>query len=167
MALLVHSGTAAVDLSASQTFRDDISDVLMASLVVEPNLMGIVEVAEEFSAEQAHWVEDSLNPYKFTALNSFASIASSTAYQTASFTVSQADAAVLDVGYIFVNDAGAGQLFASGSLNEQMQVITLNGQTVTANRNFGGASTATFTSQTTGVMRIINRPTYPNSDLGK
>lgn len=167
MALLVHSGTAAVDLSASQTFRDDISDVLMASLVVEPNLMGIVEVAEEFSAEQAHWVEDSLNPFKFTALNSFASIASSTAYQTASFTVSQADAAVLDVGYVFVNDAGAGQLFGSGSLNEQMQVITLNGQTVTVNRNFGGASTATFTSQTTGVMRIINRPTYPNSDLGK
>jgi len=167
LALLVHSGTAAIDLSASQTFRDDISDVLMASLVVEPNLMGIVEVAEEFSAEQAHWVEDSLNPYKFTALNSFASLASSTSYQTASFTVSQADAAILDVGYVFVNDAGAGQPFGSGSLNEQFQIITLNGQTVTANRNFGGASTATFTSQTTGVMRIINRPTYPNSDLGK
>jgi hypothetical protein len=167
MALLVHSGTAAIDLSASQTFRDDISDVLMASLVAEPNLMGIVEVAEEFSAEQCHWVEDALNPYKFTALNSFASLASSTSYQTASFTVSQADAAILDVGYVFVNDAGAGQPFASGSLNEQMQIITLNGQTVTANRNFGGASTATFTSQTTGVMRIINRPTYPNSDLGK
>jgi Family of unknown function (DUF5309) len=167
VALLVHSGTAAVDLSASQTFRDDISDVLMASLVVEPNLMGIVDIAEEFSAEQATWNEDSLNPYKFTALNSFATLASSTSYQTGSFTVSQADAAVLDVGYVFANDAGVGQPHTTSSLDEQFQVITLNGQTVTANRNFGGASTLTFTSQTTGVMRIINRPTYPNSDLGK
>jgi hypothetical protein len=167
VALLVHSGTAAVDLSASQTFRDDISDVLMASLVAEPNLMGIVDVAEEFSAEQATWNEDSLNPYKFTALNSFATLASSTSYQTASFTVAQADAAVLDVGYVFANDAGVGQPHTTTSFDEQFQVITLNGQTVTVNRNFGGASTLTFTSQTTGVMRIINRPTYPNSDLGK
>lgn len=167
MALLVHSGTGAVDLSASQTFRDDISDILMASLVVEPNLMGIVEVAEEFSAEQCHWNEDSLNPYKVTILNSLASIASSAAYQTASFTVSQGDAAVLDVGYIMENDGAVGQPFGSGSLNEQLQVTALSGQTVTVNRNFGGNSTATYTSQTTGVMRIVNRPTYPNSDLGK
>lgn len=139
----------------------------MASLVVEPNLMGIVEVAEEFSAEQAHWNEDSLNPFKISALNSFASLASSNAYQTASFTVSQADAAVLDVGYILERDSDVGTPFGAGFQNEQMQVITLNGQTVTVNRNFGGASTATFTSQTTGVFRIVNRPTYPNSDLGK
>jgi hypothetical protein len=161
--LLVHSGTAAIDLSASQTYRDDISDVLLASLVVEPNLMGIVEVAEEFSAEQCHWVEDALNPFKVTMGNSLASLASSTAYQTASFTVSQADAAVLDVGYILEADGAVGGVGAQ----EQLQVITLNGQTVTVNRNFGGASTATFASQTTGVMRIVNRPTYPNSDLGK
>jgi hypothetical protein len=166
MALLVHSGTAAVDLSSSQTYRDDISDVLMASLVVEPNLMGIVEVAEEFSAEQCHWNEDSLNPYKVSMLNSLASLASSTAYQTASFTVSQADAAVLDVGYILEAEGAVGSPSVGG--NEQLQVITLNGQTVTVNRNFGGGTgNVTFASQTTGVLRIINRPTYPNSDLGK
>jgi hypothetical protein len=163
---LVHSGTAAIDLSASQTYRDDISDVLMASLVVEPNLMGIVEVAEEFSAEQCHWNEDSLNPYKVSALNSIASLASSTAYQTASFSVSQSDAAVLDVGYILEADGAVGSPTVGG--NEQFQVITLNGQTVTVNRNFGGGTgNVTFASQTTGVLRIINRPTYPNSDLGK
>lgn len=139
----------------------------MASLVVEPNLMGIVEVAEEFAAEQATWNEDSLNPFKVSALNSLASIASSNAYQTSSFTVSQADAAVLDVGYILERDSDVGTPFGAGFQNEQIQVLTLNGQTVTVNRNFGGASTATFTSQTTGVFRIVNRPTYPNSDLGK
>ena len=166
MALLVHSGTAAVDLSASQTYRDDISDVLMASLVVEPNLMGIVEIAEPFSAEQAHWTEDALNPFKVTFLNSLQSMASSTSYQTSSFTVSQADAAVLDVGYILEADGMVGAPYGAG-IGEQIQVVTLNGQTVTVNRNFGGASTATWASQTTGTMRIVNRPTYPNSDLGK
>ena len=165
MALLVHSGTAAIDLSASQTARDDISDVLMASLVVEPNLMGIVEVAEPFAAEQCFWVEDALNPFKVTPLNTLASLASSTAYQTASFSVSQADAAVLDVGYILENDASVGIPGA-----EQLEVITISGQSVTVNRNYGGASTATFASLASGAanpLRIVNRPTYPNSDLGK
>jgi hypothetical protein len=32
MALLVHSGTAAIDLNANATQRQDISDVLLASL---------------------------------------------------------------------------------------------------------------------------------------
>lgn len=167
MPLFVHSGTAAVDLSVAQTFRDDISDVLMASLVVEPNLMGICEVAEEFAAEQATWTEDALNPFKVTPLNSIASLASSNAVQTASFSVSQADAAVLDLGYILEVDSLVGVPQA-----EQFEVITLNGQTVTVNRNFGGQtnSAGTFASQASGsvsVLRIVNRPIYPNSDLGK
>lgn len=163
MPLLVHSGTAAIDLSASQTARDDISDVLMASLVVEPNLMGICEIAEPFAAEQLYWVEDSLNPFKVTTLVSLASLASSTAYQTSSLSVSQSDAAVLDVGYILEADTLVGTPGA-----EQMQVITISGQSLTVNRNYGGASTATFASlASTTVFRIVNRPTYPNSDLGK
>lgn len=167
MPLLVHSGTAAIDLSVAQTYRDDISDVLMASLVVEPNLMGIVEVAEEFAAEQATWVEDALNPYKITPLNSIASLASSTTVQTASFSVSKNDAAILDIGYILMVDSQVGVAQA-----EQFEVITLNGQTVTVNRNFGGQTNsagtfASYQSSTAGIMRIVNRPIYPNSDLGK
>src|SRR5438552_15544331 len=101
----------------------------MASLVVEPNIMGIVEVAEEFSAEQAHWNEDSLNPFKISALNSIASAASSSAFQTASFTVSQADAAVLDLGYILSRDSDVGTLFGDDFQNGQFQVIIPTAQT--------------------------------------
>lgn len=166
MALLVHSGTAAIDLSASQTARDDISDVLMASLSLENNLLGYTEIGEEFAAEQLYWVEDALNPFKVTPTSTLASFAAST-NATVTFSLSSADISVLDLGYILQLDTAVG---VGGVTGDQMQVIILSGTTVTVQRNFGGATSNTvqsITSGTAGVLRIVNRPTYPNSDLGK
>lgn len=161
MALLIHSGTAAIDLSAAGTIRNDISDLLLASLSNENNLLGSLTVGEEFAAEQLFWVEDSLNPYKVTMT---ASVAATTVAQpmTATFSVSASDAATLDVGYVLEADNLVG---VPGT--EQMQVVNLQGTTVAVNRQFGVTNTTAASIANSTVLRVVNTPTYPNSDLGK
>lgn len=73
--------------------------------------------------------------------------------------VSQSDASVLDVGYIISPDTSLG-----GSSTEQAQIVAISGTTLTLTRAFAGTA-ATYTTNT--VWRIVNAPTYPNSDLGK
>jgi len=157
LALLIHSGTAAIDLAASGTIRQDISDLLLASLSNENNLLGSLTVGEEFAAEQLFWVEDTLNPYKVTLTSNIAAGTTGT-----TFTVSASDAAVLDVGYILEVDASVG---IPGQ--EQYQVVTLQGTTVTVARQFGSTATTGNSVASATVLRVVNRPTYPNSDLGK
>jgi Family of unknown function (DUF5309) len=157
LALLIHSGTAAIDLAAAGTIRQDISDLLLASLSNENNLLGSLTVGEEFSSEQLYWVEDTLNPYKVTLTSVIAAGTTGT-----TFTVSSSDAATLDVGYILEVDASVG---VPGQ--EQYQVITLQGTTVTVTRQFGSTATTGSSVASSTVLRVVNRPTYPNSDLGK
>ena len=154
MALLTHSGTAAIDLNASGTQRQDISDVLLASLSNENTTLGLTTVGEEFAAPQLFWVEDALNQYKITGDTAASMVSTIT-----TMAVSQSDASVLDVGYILSLDSGVG-----GSAQEQMQVTAISGTTVTLTRAFAGTA-QTYT--TNSVFRIVNAPTYPNSDLGK
>lgn len=154
MALLVHSGTAAIDLNANATQRQDISDVLLASLSNENTTLGLMTVGEEFSAPQLYWVEDALNQYKVTG-----DTAASMTSAVSTMAVSQSDASVLDVGYILSPDTSIG-----ASTTEQVQVIAIAGTTITLTRGFAGTQT-TYASNT--VWRIVNAPTYPNSDLGK
>jgi len=152
--LLTHSGTAAIDLNASGTQRQDISDVLLASLSNENTTLGALTVGEEFSAPQLFWVEDALNQYKITG-----DTAASMTSTITTMAVSQSDASVLDVGYIISLDTGVG-----GSTQEQLQVTAISGTTLTLTRAFAGTA-QTYT--TNSVFRIVNAPTYPNSDLGK
>ena len=163
MALLVHSGAAAIDLAARYIYRDDISDVLLASLSNENNLLGYLEVGEEFAGEQLTWIEDTLNPFKITMTSSIASSTSAAAITT-TLSASASDASILDIGYILQVDSKVG---VGGAGGDQMQVIALAGTTVTVQRNNGIASSLSAASITTNVLRIVNRPTYPNSDLGK
>jgi len=154
MALLVHSGTAAIDLNANATQRQDISDVLLASLSNENTTLGLLTVGEEFAAPQLYWTEDALNQYKITG-DTAATMSSS----VTTMIVSQSDASVLDVGYIISPDTTLG-----GSSTEQAQITAISGTTLTISRAFAG--TATTYAQNT-VWRIVNAPTYPNSDLGR
>lgn len=154
MALLVHSGTAAIDLNANATQRQDISDVLLASLSNENTTLGLLTVGEEFAAPQLYWTEDALNQYKITG-----DTATNLATNTTTMAVSQSDASVLDVGYILSPDTTLG-----GSSTEQIQITAINGTTLTMTRAFAGTA-ATYATNT--VWRIVNAPTYPNSDLGK
>jgi hypothetical protein len=152
--LAIHAGTAAIDLNASGTQRQDISDVLLASLSNENTTFGITTVGEEFAAPQLFWVEDALNQFKITG-----DTAASMLSTVATMAVSQSDASVLDIGYILSLDSGVG-----GSTQEQMQITAISGTTLTLTRAFAGTA-QTYT--TNSVFRIVNAPTYPNSDLGK
>jgi hypothetical protein len=152
--LLTHSGTAAIDLNASGTQRQDISDVLLASLSNENTTLGLLTVGEEFAAPQLFWVEDALNQFKVTG-----DTAASMTSTITTMAVSQSDASVLDVGYILSLDSGVG-----GSTQEQMSIVTISGTTLTLTRAYAGTA-QTYT--TNSVFRIVNAPTYPNSDLGK
>lgn len=152
MALLVHSGTSAADLAATGTVRDDISDLLLASLYVDNHVLALTRVGAEFAAYKAQWDEDALNGYKVTDTTG------QTSGTTTAITVSATDAAILQVGMLLQADTAVGS-------GEIYQVSAISGTTVTITRGYGGTTTATTATNT--VLRIINAPTYQNSDLGK
>lgn len=154
MPLMIHSGVSASDLSATGTKREDISDVLLASLYFENNMLGLTTVGEEFLDLQCKWVEDALNQYKVTDTGTGATGATTNVV----LNLSAADAAVLDLGYLLQRDTQVGS-------GEIAQVVTISGTAVTVTRGYGG-TTAT-TDATAQTWRIINAPTYANSDLGK
>jgi len=155
MPLLIHSGVAASDLAASGTKRDDISDVLLASLYFENNMLGLTTVGEEFVDEQLKWVEDALNQYKVTDTTGGGQSAVSTV-----LTLSLADNAVLDLGTLLQRDSQVG-------IGEIVMVTGFPSTTTTTiSRGYGG-TTATTDGGAPQVWRVINAPTYQNSDLGK
>ena len=152
MALPVHSGTAAIDLNNSGTYRQDISEVLLASLTPQANLMGALQVGAEFAGPQLYWVEDALNQYKITG-----DTAASLASNGTTINVSQSDASVLKTGYILAPDTTVG-----GS-SEQMEITAISGTALTVSRAFKG--TAVSYAQNT-LFRVVGAGINPNSDLG-
>lgn len=152
MALQIHSGAAASDFNVAGTKRDDISDVLLASLYIENNMLGLTPVGAEFADLQLKWTEDALNQYKVTDTAGFAATTTST------ITVSAADGAVLDTGYVLQADLSLGS-------GEYIQVVNVAGTTITVTRGYGGSTAATTPANT--VWRIVDEATYQNSDLGK
>lgn len=153
MALTTHSGTAAIDLNTTGTYRQDISEVLLVSLVAQSNLLGSLQVGPEFAGPQLYWVEDTLNQVKITG-DTTASMTSA----ASAINVSQSDAAVMKVGYVIAPDATVGKPSV-----EQMQVISINGTLLGITRAVAGTA-ASYTTNT--VFRIVNTPINPNSDLG-
>ena len=112
-------------------------------------------MGEEFAAPQLFWVEDALNQFKITG-----DTAASMTSTITTMAVSQSDASVLDVGYLLELDTGVG-----GTTQEQVQITAISSTTLTITRGYGGSTAQTYT--TNSVFRIVNAPTYPNSDLGK
>lgn len=158
MSLIVHSGVSATDLAQSGTKREDISDILLASLYFENNALGLTPVGEEFADPTgAKWVEDALNGFKVTDTTGGGQSGVSV-----TLNLSLADAAILDLGFILQRDTQ----FGTG---EQVQVTAINPQTgaVTITRGFGNGPAATSDGGSPQVWRIINAPTTQNSDLGR
>ena len=58
MALLVHPGLGSTDMGARYIARDDISELLLASLAPENNILGLTPVGAEFVGDQLNWVVD-------------------------------------------------------------------------------------------------------------
>ena len=153
MALTVHSGTAAIDLNNSGTYRQDISEVLLVSLTPQNNFIGSLQVGAEFAGPQLYWTEDSLNQYKITG-----DTAASMLSTVTTMAVSAADAAVLKVGYLLTLDTQVG-----AASQEVMQITNILATTLTLTRAFAGTA-QTYT--TNRVFRVVAAPINPNSDLG-
>lgn len=151
MALTVHSGTAASDLAAVGTIRDDISDLLLSSLYVDNHVLALTRVGAEFAAQVAKWDEDALNQFKITDTAGQSTVSTS-------MTVSASDAAVLVNQMLLTEDLQVGT-------GEIVQITNISGTTVTFTRSYGGTTATTHAAN--AVWRIINNPTYQNSDLGK
>lgn len=152
MALPVHSGTAAIDLRNSGTYRQDISEVLLVSLTPQANLMGALQIGPEFADQQCYWVEDALNQYKITG-----DTAASLASNATTVNVSQTDASVLKTGYLLTPDTTV------GGTNEYMEITAISGTALTVSRAFKG--TAVSYAQNTS-FRVVGAGINPNSDLG-
>lgn len=160
MALLTHSGAGSTDLgsvnSATGTFtkREDISDYLLACLVVENNYLGLLEIGAETSDSVCRWEEDRLNNLSITDTSGLGS--------GTTFTVSASDAAIIDVGWVLMAEQ---QTSAGPDTAEQFQVTSVSGTTVTVTRSYGGT---TQVSQPSGrTYRVVSPITYENSDLGR
>lgn len=158
MPLFVHSGAGSTDLGSTSagTVRRDNSDILLASLVCENNFIGSLQVGEEFGDTALTWVEDSLNAQTFKDNTPGGLTTTSTSLVAAT----TGDAAVPEVGAIIVDET-IGDFFAG----EQMQVLAINGTTLTISRGFGGTTAVTHANG--NFYRVIARPTYENSDLGR
>lgn len=152
MALPVHSGTAAIDLRNSGTYRQDISELLLVSLTPQANLMGAISIGPEFADAQLGWTEDALNQYKITG-----DTAGSMAATTVTLNVGQTDASVLKTGYLLTPDTTV------GGTSEYVEITAINGTALTISRAFKGSAT-TYASNT--VWRVVGAGINPNSDLG-
>lgn len=160
MPLFVHSGAGSTDLgsTATGTVRRDISDLLLASLITENNFIGSLQVGEDFGDTSLTWVEDSLNAQtlKDNTAGGLAGNAGAVTFTAAT----SADAGVLEIGAIIVDETIGD--FVAG---EQLQVTNISGQTITVARGFGGT---TIVAHANGSFwRVVARPTYENSDLGR
>lgn len=158
MPLFVHTGAGSVDLGSYQTgnVRRDISDLLLASLVTENNLIGSLAVGEEFGDTSLTWLEDSLNAQTFLD-NTPGGLGTGTVTLVTS---TLADAGVCEVGCIIVDET-----IGNFTTGEQMQVTAISGQNLTISRGYGGTTAVTHANG--DVYRVIERPTYENSDLGR
>ncbi len=158
MALLSHSGLGTSDINVGAT-RIDISDFLPASLLPENNILGNIKVGAEWNGQTLNYVEDKVNPNLVTSLNSL-----NNSDDPGTLTLSAADAAVLDVGYILADTAAGGII-----LGEQLMVTAIAPgspfSTVTVSRSYGGTPIQTHAGGAT--LKVVGTPTYQNSDLGR
>ena len=162
MALVQGAGTTATTLAVAGTTRIDISELLLANLVLANNVSGALRVGAEFSGNNqvATWNEDKLNNDFVTDTTSGG--ISSTATQ---ILVSLADAGITPVGTILA-DAGQASYGIGGG--EQMQVtgVTYSGSTAALqiSRGYGGTTAAAHAQS--AVFTHVSRPLQQNSDLG-
>lgn len=157
MPLFTHAGTSASDLGAAGTIRLDISDDLLASLRTETNFIGSMDIGAEFGDPSAlRWEEVSLNPttVKDNTGGGLSNVATTWTVATT------ADSAILEIGALVIDDTLGN--YVTGEL---MQVTAVSGVTITVVRGYGGTTAVAHANG--AVFRVIGRPLYENSDLGR
>jgi hypothetical protein len=159
VALLTHVGAGSTDLGTLQTKREDISDLLLASLLPENNLIGNFPVGAEFVDNTVRWVEDRLNANTITDTTGGGQSTSST-----TLNLSGADQAIVDIGWVLVDEATLGSVGAAAAEQVQITAFPAAGQ-LTITRAYGGTTAVTHAQN--AVWRIIASPNQEGSDLGR
>jgi hypothetical protein len=167
MPLFQHSGLDTIDFTPG-TIRTEMSDALLASLYLRPNLLAALPIASfggggagVGAANQIlvhFWLEDRLNPRKVTELTG----GGMTAIQT-TMTVSAADGSVMDIGY-YVSDTAQASSAAEFIQITGIAVGTPN-YTLTVTR--GQLGTTGVTHAASAIFQVIATPVPQNSDLGR
>lgn len=168
MSYFTHAGTSATDLAVPGTFRQDISDYLFNSLAPVNTLLGILKIGAPFGQSVARWVEDKLNTDLVTDVgNSTTSTVQTTQSSGAAGTllVSNADGAVVDVGYLLADvSATLGGISSGEQLSVTGKVVGATQTTLNLTRGFN--STTSVTHAASAVYSIINAPIPDGSSLG-
>lgn len=160
MALPASPGATAIGtFNANFTKREDISEILFASLALENTIAGLLPVGEPFADPNAlRWEEDSLNIYQYVD-NTVGGQNATDATSTLQLTAGQG--ASLMAGSILIDE---GQTLGTTGL-EYLQVINVVGDTATVSRGFGGSTKVTHAAAAS--FRNIGATLAETSDLDK
>lgn len=154
MALNVTDFLASFDIT-DKTQEYDISPLLLAALMVDTGLLGVIPVGSPAQDTTHYWTEIALNVGQVTV--------DATGYNSAATTVVLASGhgARLVNGAILKNLTN---MPASG-LPEVVQVTAINVDTLTVTRAYGGTTAVTATFTANGVLDIVSMPQQEASDI--
>ena len=160
MALPASPGATAIGTFNTQfTKREDISEVLFASMALENTVAGLLPVGEPFAdPDAARWEEDALNIYEYTDGTTGGQNATDNT-STLQLTAGQGDS--LMVGTLLID---TGQVLPTTGL-EILQVVNVVNDTVTVNRGYGGSTRVTHAQSAT--YRNVGSMLAETSDLDK
>ncbi len=160
MALPVSPGATAIGtFNAQFTRREDISEVLFASMALENTVAGLLPVGEPFADPAAcRWEEDSLNIYQYVD----GTVGGQNATDTVStLQLTAGQGASLMIGTLLVDE---GQTIAA-AMPEILQVINVITDSITVNRGYGGTTRVTHAASAS--FRTIGAMLAETSDLDK
>lgn len=152
MALSSTSFLASFDIT-DKTQEYDISPVLLAALMNDTGVLGVMPVGQPTQDTTHYWNE--------IALNSGTVTVDGTGYNSASTSPSLASGhgARLRIGALLSNLAG-------GNVSpEVVQVTNVSGDALTVVRAYGGTTAVTATFAANGVLTIIGQPLQEGSDI--
>jgi len=153
MALSATNFLASFDIT-DKTQEYDISAVLLAALMNDTGVLGILPIGDPAQDTTHYWNEIALNTSQVSV--------DATGYNSAATTVVLASGhgARLREGALLKNLAG-------GDVDpELVQVTNVNVDTLTVVRGYGGSTAVTATFAANGVLDIIAMPRQEGSDIG-
>src|SRR3990167_6617662 len=160
MALPASPGATAIGtFNAQFTKREDISEVLLASMALENTVAGLLPVGEPFvDPDACRWEEDALNIFEYVDGTVGGQNATDTT-STLQLTAGQGDS--LMVGTLLID---TGQVLPTTGL-ELLQAVNIVNDTVTVNRGYGGSTRVTHAAS--AVFRNVGTMLAETSDLDK
>src|SRR6267378_2470728 len=160
MALPASPGATAIGtFNATYTKREDISEILFASMALENTIAGLLPVGEPFADPDAcRWDEDSLNIFQLTD-NTAGGQNATDATSTLQLSTGQGNPVM--VGTILVDE---GQTLGLTGL-EYVQVLSVTGDNIVVTRGYAGSTKVTHAAAAS--WRMVGAMLAETSDLDK